>query len=397
MKPESAADKVAAIIVAAGRGTRAGNGLPKQYRVVGGQPVVRRTLRAFATHGSLSTVQPVIHRDDRALYDAAAAGLSLLPPVDGGASRQQSVLAGLEALAPHAPAYVLVHDAARPFVSAGLIERAIEHARQHGAAVPALPVADTVKAVDASGRVTGTLDRATLRVAQTPQSFRFDALIAAHRKAAAKGRTDFSDDAALAEWAGVDVHVFDGEAGNFKMTTADDFARAEAMASLGSSLGDVRTGNGFDVHAFGDGDHVVIGGVRIPHERALTGHSDADVGLHALTDAILGALADGDIGSHFPPSDPQWLGAASDQFLSYAAARVAARGGVIAHLDLTIVCEQPKIGPHREAMRARIAQIAGIAVDRVAVKGTTSERLGFTGRGEGIAAYATATVRLPWV
>jgi 2-C-methyl-D-erythritol 4-phosphate cytidylyltransferase/2-C-methyl-D-erythritol 2,4-cyclodiphosphate synthase len=303
------------------------------------------------------------------------------------------VLAGLEALVPHAPAIVLVHDAARPFASAGLIERAIKNARRYDAVVPALPVSDTVKTVDVGDRVTGTLDRAALRIVQTPQAFRFGALLAAHRRAAAAGRSDFTDDAALAEWAGLEVHVFDGETGNFKMTTTEDFARAEAMAALG----DVRTGNGVDVHAFGDGDHVVIGGVRIPHDRALTGHSDADVGLHALVDAILGALADGDIGSHFPPSDPQWLGAASDQFLSYAAARVAARGGVIAHLDLTIVCERPKIGPHRDDIRTRIAEIVGIAIDRVAVKATTSERLGFTGRGEGIAAYATATVRLPWV
>jgi len=396
MQPESGAGTVAAVIVAAGRGLRAGAGLPKQYRSLGGEPVVRRSLRAFAAHPALRLVQPVIHADDGERYRDAAAGLPLLAPVGGGASRQQSVLAGLEALAPHAPEIVLVHDAARPFVSAGLIGRAIEAARRHGAAVPALPLTDTVKTVDAGGRVTGTLERAALRSVQTPQAFSFAALFAAHRQAAAAGQTAFTDDAALAEWAGLDVHVFDGEAANVKMTTTEDFARAEVMGSLGASLGDVRTGNGFDVHAFGDGDHVVIGGIRIAHDRALTGHSDADVGLHALVDAILGALADGDIGSHFPPSDPQWRGAASDQFLAYAAERVAARGGVIAHLDLTVVCEQPKIGPHRDAMRTRIAQIAGLPVDRVAVKATTSERLGFTGRGEGIAAYATATVRLPW-
>lgn len=392
-KPESGAEQVAAVIVAAGRGMRAGAGLPKQYRPLGGQSVVRRSLQAFAAHPAVDRVQPVIHAQDRDLYTAAVAGMPLLPPVGGGETRQASVLAGLEALEPHAPTIVLVHDAARPLVSAGLIARAIVGARRHDAAIPALPVSDTVKTVDAEGRVTATLDRATLRSVQTPQAFRFDMLLAAHRKAAAAGRSDFTDDAALAEWAGLKVHVFDGEAGNIKMTTTDDFARAEAMAALG----DVRTGNGFDVHAFGDGDHVMIGGVRIPHDRALTGHSDADVGLHALVDAILGALADGDIGSHFPPSDPQWRGAASDQFLSYAVARVAARGGVVAHLDLTIVCEQPKIGPHRDAMRARIAEIAGTAIERVAVKATTSERLGFTGRGEGIAAYATATVRLPWM
>jgi 2-C-methyl-D-erythritol 4-phosphate cytidylyltransferase/2-C-methyl-D-erythritol 2,4-cyclodiphosphate synthase len=392
MKRESGAERVAAVIVAAGRGTRAGTGLPKQYRLFDGQPVIRRSLRAFASHPALALVQPVIHADDRRLYEEAAAGFPLLAAVNGGATRQESVLAGLNALEPRAPAVVLVHDAARPFVSPDLIQRTIAAIHRHDAVIPALPVSDTVKTVDAGGRVTATLDRTMLRTVQTPQAFRFDVLLAAHRKAAAAGRTDFTDDAALAEWAGLEVHVLDGEAGNIKMTTTDDFTRAEAMASLG----DVRTGNGFDVHAFGEGDHVMIGGVRIPHDRALTGHSDADVGLHALVDAILGALADGDIGSHFPPSDPQWRGASSDQFLSYAAARVAARGGVIAHLDLTIVCETPKIGPHRDTMRARIAEIAGMAIDRVAVKATTSERLGFTGRGEGIATYATATVRLPW-
>ena len=233
-----------------------------------------------------------------------------------------------------------------------------------------------------------------LRAVQTPQAFHFTPLLDAHRRAAQAGRDDFTDDAALAEWAGMAVAVFDGEAENIKMTTAEDFDRTVARDA--DRLGDIRTGFGFDVHAFGDGDHVTIGGIAIPHPRGLSGHSDADVGLHALVDAILGALADGDIGSHFPPSDPQWRGAASDQFLRFAVQRVAARGGMIAHLDLTLVCELPKIGPHRDAMRARIAEIAGIAISRVAVKATTSERLGFTGRGEGIAAYATATVRLPW-
>ncbi|MCX7297052.1 MAG: 2-C-methyl-D-erythritol 2,4-cyclodiphosphate synthase, partial [Hyphomicrobiales bacterium] len=219
-------------------------------------------------------------------------------------------------------------------------------------------------------------------------------LLAAHRNAAAQGREDFTDDAALVEWAGMTVTTFAGEPANIKITSPDDFMRAEAMSM--AQLGDVRTGNGIDIHAFGPGDHVIIGGIRIPHSKALTGHSDADVGLHALTDALLGALADGDIGSHFPPSDPQWRGASSDRFLAFAVERVAARGGRISHLDLTIVCETPKIGPHRDAMRASIARIAGIDIGRVAVKATTSERLGFTGRGEGIAAYASATVRLSW-
>jgi 2-C-methyl-D-erythritol 4-phosphate cytidylyltransferase/2-C-methyl-D-erythritol 2,4-cyclodiphosphate synthase len=289
---------------------------------------------------------------------------------------------------------VLIHDAARPFASAALITRAIEAATATGAAVPGLPVSDTVKAVDAGGRVTETLERGRLRLIQTPQAFAYDPLLDAHRRAAAAGRDDFTDDAALAEWAGQKVAVFAGEPGNIKITGAEDFARAEAMDF--ANLGDVRTGNGFDVHAFGPGDHVVLGGVRIPHSQALTGHSDADVALHALTDAILGALADGDIGAHFPPSDAQWRGASSDRFLAFAAERVTARSGRIAHLDVTVICETPKLGAHRDAMRARIAAIAGVAVERVAVKATTSERLGFTGRGEGIAAMAIATVRLPW-
>jgi len=317
-----------------------------------------------------------------------------MPPVFGGATRQASVRAGLEALAASAPDIVLIHDAARPFASAGLIARAIAAAQKSGAAIPALPVTDTVKTVDTQGHVGQTVDRATLRLIQTPQGFAFAPLLDAHRRAVAVGREDFTDDAALAEWAGMTVSVFPGEPGNIKITEADDFARAEAMQM--SALGDLRTGTGIDVHAFGPGDRVVIGGIAIPHTQALTGHSDADVGLHALTDAILGALADGDIGAHFPPSDPQWRGASSDRFLTFAVERVKARGGRIAHLDLTIVCETPKIGPHRDAMRAAIARLAGIELNRVAVKATTSEKLGFTGRSEGIAAYATATVRLPW-
>ena len=233
-----------------------------------------------------------------------------------------------------------------------------------------------------------------MRIAQTPQAFRFDVILDAHRRAAREGRSDFTDDAALAEWAGLTVATFEGDPANMKLTTPEDFVREEAR--LGATLGDVRTGNGYDVHAFGDGDHVMICGVRVPHNRGFLAHSDGDVGLHALVDAILGALADGDIGSHFPPSDPQWKGAASDRFLKYAVDRVTARGGRIAHLDVTLICERPKVGPHRDAMRARIAEIAGLSLSRVAVKATTSERLGFTGREEGIAATASATIRLPW-
>ncbi len=385
---------VAAIVVAAGRGLRAGGGAPKQYRVVANQPVIRPSLAAFALHPEISAVQPVIHLDDVRRFEDAATGLKVLPPVFGGATRQASVRAGLEALAARKPDLVLVHDAARPFASPALIARAIAAARS-GAAVPVLPVVDTVKSVDATGIITGTIDRKPLRVVQTPQAFGFDLLLEAHRQAAAAGRDDFTDDAALAEWAGHRVSTFEGEAENVKLTTPEDFARAEAARV--AALADIRTGFGFDVHQFIDGDHVWLGGVRIAHARGVTGHSDADVVLHALVDAILGALCDGDIGVHFPPSDPQWRGASSDRFLAFAVERVKARGGRIAHLDATIVCEAPRIGPHRDAMRARIAEIAGIPASRVAIKATTSEKLGFTGRGEGIAAFANATVRLPWI
>jgi 2-C-methyl-D-erythritol 4-phosphate cytidylyltransferase / 2-C-methyl-D-erythritol 2,4-cyclodiphosphate synthase len=388
------ASGVAAVVVAGGRGLRAGGDLPKQYRQIFGEPVIRPSLAALANHAGVSLVQPVIHADDAALFRAASVGISVLSPVHGGATRQASVRAGLEALQPHGPQLVLVHDAARPFASEALIARAIAAGRASGAAVPVIAVADTVKTVDAAGCVTGTIDRAHLRMVQTPQVFGFAALLDAHRRAKAAGRDDFTDDAALAEWAGLKVTTFEGEAENVKLTTDGDFVRAEAAKF--AALSDVRMGFGFDVHSFDAGDHVMLGGVRISHPRGLSGHSDADVVLHALVDAILGALADGDIGVHFPPSDPQWRGASSDRFLAFAAERVRARGGLIAHLDATIVCEAPRIGPHRDAMRARIAEIAGVAIERVAVKATTSEKMGFTGRGEGMAAFANATVRLPW-
>jgi 2-C-methyl-D-erythritol 4-phosphate cytidylyltransferase/2-C-methyl-D-erythritol 2,4-cyclodiphosphate synthase len=387
------AGPVAALVVAAGRGLRAGGTVPKQYAAVAGEPMVRRSLALLAAHPDIALVQPVIHPDDAELYRQAARGLDVLEPVFGGTTRQASVHAGLEALAARQPDIVLVHDAARPFASPALIARAIAAAKQSGASVPGLAISDTVKAVDNQGRIVQTVDRTRLRVVQTPQAFAFPALIAAHRKAAEAQRDDFTDDAGLAEWAGMEVSVFAGEEANIKLTTPDDFARAEARYA--QARGDVRIGTGYDVHAFGPGDHVMLGGIRIPHTQALSGHSDADVALHALVDAILGALADGDIGAHFPPGDAQWRGASSDRFLSFAAERVRARGGRIAHLDVSFICEAPRIGPYRDAMRARIADIAGVAIDRVAVKATTNEKLGFIGRGEGIAALATATLRLP--
>jgi 2-C-methyl-D-erythritol 4-phosphate cytidylyltransferase/2-C-methyl-D-erythritol 2,4-cyclodiphosphate synthase len=387
-------ERTAAILVAAGRGLRAGSGGPKQYRSIGGQTVIFRAMAPFCRHPQIFAVQPVLNPDDTAIFNDAVIALRHEPPAIGGATRQASVHAGLEALASQRPDVVLIHDAARPFVSAALISRAIEAVSRTGAAVPAIPVTDTIKLIDGSGNVEATPERARLRVAQTPQAFRFDVILNAHRRAARDGRSDFTDDAALAEWAGLTVATFEGDPANMKLTTPEDFVREEAR--LGAVLGDVRIGNGYDVHAFGDGDHVMICGVRVPHNKGFLAHSDGDVGLHALVDAILGALADGDIGSHFPPSDPRWKGAASDQFLKYAVDRVAARGGRIAHLDVTLICERPKIGPLRDTMRARIAEIAGLALSRVAVKATTSERLGFTGREEGIAAVASATIRLPW-
>jgi 2-C-methyl-D-erythritol 4-phosphate cytidylyltransferase/2-C-methyl-D-erythritol 2,4-cyclodiphosphate synthase len=391
---------LAILTVAGGRGSRAGKGLPKQYRPLAGKTVLARTLESMhgAAPGALLAV--VIHADDASLYERCVVELSgsararLIAPIFGGVTRQQSARNGLEALAHLAspPEVVLIQDAARPFGGAALIERATRAARAHGAAVPGLALTDTVKEIDASGKVLATPDRARLRGVQTPQAFRFDLILDAHRKAAAASR-ELTDDAMVAEAAGYAVHIFEGDPANLKLTTSEDFLRAQS--ALIGDLSDIRMGQGYDVHAFGPGDKVWLGGVAIPHSHGLAGHSDADVLAHAITDAIFGALADGDIGAHFPPSDPQWKGAASAIFLEYAVKRVRDRGGVIAHVDATIVCEAPKIGPHRDSIRENLAKIMGIEIGRVAVKATTSERLGFTGRQEGMAALAIATVRLP--
>lgn len=390
---------VAILVVAAGRGSRAGSGMPKQYRPLAGKPLLAHTLEALLRAAPGAAVLPVIHKDDLDLFHACAACVEtqgrLLPPVHGGDTRQDSVRLGLEALSVQSetPEFVLIHDAARLFVSKTLVEKAIITAAVHGAAIPGFSLSDTVKELDDEGFVTATPARARLRAVQTPQAFRFDLILSAHRAAAAAGALDLTDDAAAAEWAGHRVHVFAGEESNMKVTTSEDIRAAEAR--LLRDLTDVRTGQGYDVHAFGPGDHVWLGGLKIAHDHGLVGHSDADVLLHAITDAILGALAEGDIGSHFPPSDPQWRGAASRIFLTAAAAKVRARGGIIAHVDATLVCERPKLGPHRDAIRAGIASILDIEPGRVAVKATTSERLGFTGREEGIASLAIATIRLP--
>jgi len=380
----------AAIIVAAGSGSRSGLTLPKQYASVGGMPVLRRTLLAFSSSPWISAIRCVIQPANRDLYDKAAAGIDKVgEPVEGGDSRQVSVRLGLEALAADAPDYVLIHDAARCFVTPEVIERVVAVLDEETGAVPTIAVSDTLKHVEGE-RVTATVDRSRCRAVQTPQAFPFAPILAAHR--AVRDRSDLTDDAAVAEATGLAVRSVEGDERNVKLTTPADFSRAERLIR---NAGEIRTGQGFDVHAFCPGDHVTICGVDVPHDRALLGHSDADVGMHALTDALYGAIGEGDIGQHFPPSDPQWKGAASEIFLRAAAERIAARGGRIVNADVTLICEAPKIGPHRAAMAARLAAILGIAADRVNVKATTSEKLGFTGRGEGIASLATASVALP--
>lgn len=394
---------VAALIVAAGRGSRAGEGVPKQYRRLGNKPVLARTLEAFLSHPRIDRILVVIHPDDQELYRESVEALGpdrtarLLPVTFGGETRQESVRNGLEALSIAAPDLVLVHDAARPFVDEDLMGRALEAGERWGAAVPGIAVTDTIKVIGPESKITSTPDRASLRAVQTPQAFAFVALLAAHRKASSANLHSFTDDGALAEWAGLPVHVFPGDISNIKLTHAADFETAERRLKGLAMTYVTRLGTGFDVHAFGDGDHVWLGGIKVPHDRGVLAHSDGDVILHALTDALLGALADGDIGTHFPPSDPQWRGASSDRFLAHAAALVRAKGGLIDHLDTTLLCEKPRLGPYREAMRQRIAEICGLRPDQVSLKATTTEKLGFTGRSEGIAAQAAATIRLPEV
>ena len=379
-----------ALVVAAGRGTRLGGALPKQYLDLGGKMLLRHALDSLTRHRGISAVRVVFDPGDTAYYEQATQGLDLLPPVAGGAKRQDSVRLGLESLTALNPARVLVHDGARPFLAAGLVDRVLAALDESPAAIPALPLRDTVKR-GAGGVVTQTVERADLWRAQTPQGFRYKDILAAHRGVIGQ---DLPDDAAVAERAGLPVRLIEGSEDNIKVTTADDLARAARI--LSARLGDVRTGQGFDVHAFGPGDHVWLCGVKVPHDRALTGHSDADAGLHALTDAILGALGAGDIGVHFPPSDAQWRGAPSHKFLRHAAELVKQAGGAISHVDVTLICERPKIGPHRAAMVKRVAEILELDPKRVSVKATTTEQLGFTGRGEGIAAQAVATLRLPF-
>jgi 2-C-methyl-D-erythritol 4-phosphate cytidylyltransferase/2-C-methyl-D-erythritol 2,4-cyclodiphosphate synthase len=350
--------------------------------------VLRWAVEAFQAHDRIDRVQVVISGDDRPLYDAATAGLGLPPPVTGGATRADSVRRGLETLGHSPPGFVLIHDGARPLVSRDLIDRVVRALDTADAAAPLLPVTDTLRRRTPTGYE--VVPRESLLRAQTPQGFHFEKIWDAHRRFAGEQATD---DLVLAERANLEIAAVAGEETNIKLTTADDFAAAERLAL--SSLLDVRTGSGFDAHRFGPGDHVWLCGVEIPHGAALVGHSDADVGLHALTDAVLGALGAADIGAHFPPSEERWRGAPSHLFLEHAAELVRKKGGVIAHVDVTLICERPKLAPYRDAMRARIAEILRIDIGRVSVKATTSDGLGFTGRSEGIAAQAVATVRLP--
>lgn len=389
--------RIAALIVAAGRGSRAGGDVPKQYVRIGGETVLQRVIDAFAGHPAISTVQAVIHADDAALYAASLnhTPINLRAAVAGGASRQASVRAGLEALADVEPDLVLIHDAARPFVTSGLIDRVVAALDRHAGAIPALALADTLKRAATGGTIAETVDRAGLWRAQTPQGFRFARILDAHRAAAIEGYDEFTDDAAIGEWAGFPVALVEGDARNVKITTAADVAGARAACEAAMTM-EPRIGTGFDVHRFAEGSSVWLCGVEIPHTQKLEGHSDADVALHALTDALLGTIGDGDIGQHFPPSDPKWKGAASHLFLADAARRVRERGGRIVNVDVTVLAEAPRIGPHRAAMQARVADILGIGPDRVGVKATTMEELGSIGRREGIMAMANALVLVPF-
>ena len=385
------------VIVAAGRGERAGGHAegPKQYRRIGGRPVISHTLDLFVNWPHARRIVAVIHPDDAALFEAARAAAlpagDRLTVIHGGPTRQQSVLAGLEALAEADIGHVLIQDAVRPFVEPAILERTLAAFRNGARAVlPAIAVADTLKRADGNGNVAETVSRSSLFAAQTPQSFPFETILEAHRRAAASGRTDFTDDASIAEWAGVPVQLVEGSAGNVKLTLQKDIAMADQR--LSHALPDVRTGNGYDVHQLVAGDGVTLCGLFIAHDQTLSGHSDADVALHALTDALLATCGAGDIGDHVPPSDPQWKGAASRIFLEHAAAIVREKGGTIMNADVSLIAEAPKVGPHRDAMRRNLAEFLGISIDRCSVKATTNEKIGFIGRREGIAAIATATV-----
>lgn len=402
----SDSERFALVIVAAGRGERAGTPQdgPKQYRPIGGRPVITWTVSRFLAHPDCGDIVVVIHSDDQDLFANAIRGVEgneRIRTVIGGPNRQASVRAGLLALADNSPRHVLIHDAVRPFVTETSIEGVFSALRDGDqAALPAVGIADTLKRSDICGNVADTVPRAGLFGAQTPQGFDFPAILNAHERAAAESDSEFTDDCAIAEWAGISVRITPGSPINVKLTTAEDITMADVRLStelksrnaFADSLPDVRTGNGYDVHKLVPGDHVTLCGIEIAHDQRLDGHSDADVALHALTDALLATCGAGDIGDHFPPSDPQWRGAASEIFLVQAVKIVREAGGVVMNADVTLIAEAPKIGPHRDTMRENLARILEISVDRCSVKATTNETIGFVGRREGIAAIATATV-----
>ena len=389
---------IAVVLVAAGRGERAGSPHegPKQYRLIGGAPVMRHTLESLLAQPAIGAIVAVIHPDDAALFEQAASGLGeRVRQVSGGPTRQASTLLGLQALAGSAPEYVMIHDAVRPFVSPLLLDRIARALTSDCGVVPALSVSETVKRMDDQGFVSETVSRAGLFAAQTPQAFPFQLILLAHEKACVQSDQEFTDDASIAEYAGLKVRIVEGTPENMKLTWKHDVEMADKKLSGAAAFPDVRVGNGYDVHALEPGDHVMLCGVRIAHTARLSGHSDADVGLHALTDALLATRGAGDIGTHFPPGDTQWRGAASKIFVEHAAAIVRDAGGRIANADVTLICEAPKIAPHRDAMVAAIAAMLQISPDRVSVKATTNEKLGFIGRSEGIAAIATVSVVYP--
>ncbi|MCV0396854.1 MAG: bifunctional 2-C-methyl-D-erythritol 4-phosphate cytidylyltransferase/2-C-methyl-D-erythritol 2,4-cyclodiphosphate synthase [Rhizobiaceae bacterium] len=390
--------KVGVVIVAAGRGERAGGpgGGPKQYRSIGGRAILDLTIERFVNHPRIGPIVVVIHADDEELFHTTCGPRNdRIGCVIGGMTRQASTLAGLEWLERHEPEIVLIHDGVRPFIDASLLDRVVDSIGPAQGAVPALPVSDTLKRVTPDGLVAETVPRGNLFAAQTPQGFPYDAILEAHRRAASEGRDLFTDDAAIAEWAGITVRTVEGSTDNLKITWPEDLAMADERLAERRFFPDVRTGNGYDVHSFEAGDQVTLCGIAIPYRRRLSGHSDADVGLHALTDALLATCGGGDIGVHFPPSDSQWKGAASTIFVEHAVRLVREKGGRIANADVTLICEAPRIAPHRDAMTSKMAAMLGIEHTRVSVKATTNERLGFIGREEGIAAIATATVVYP--
>jgi 2-C-methyl-D-erythritol 4-phosphate cytidylyltransferase / 2-C-methyl-D-erythritol 2,4-cyclodiphosphate synthase len=390
---------IAVVLVAAGRGERAGSPEegPKQYRIIGGAPVMRHTLTALLAYPGIGEIVAVIHPDDAGLFEQSASGCGArVRHVFGGPTRQASTLLGLKALSGRAPEYVMIHDAVRPFISPVLMDRLRKALTADSGVIPALPVSETVKRKDLQGFILDTVSRAGLFSAQTPQAFPFQLILRAHEMARAQSDQEFTDDASIAEYAGLKVRIIEGAPENIKLTWKHDIDMADKkLNGPFATFPDVRVGNGYDVHALVPGDHVTLCGAKIAHHSSLSGHSDADVGLHALTDALLATRGAGDIGTHFPPSDPQWRGAASKIFVEHAAAIVRNAGGRVANVDVTLICEAPKIAPHHEAMVSAIAAMLQIAPDRVSVKATTNERLGFIGRSEGIAAIATASVIYP--